>query len=238
MKKFYALSLTTIMALLIGACARSNDTSAVSNSISAEAANKKAAADAAEQTKAADNADTKTDSAETDSNDSESSEENISIPDADYHADNEYMELAIGEARDGIYHSHGGPFGSIIVRDGKIIGQGHNMVLRNNDSTCHGEVAAIRNAESSLGTFDLSGAELYTTGEPCPMCLAACMWANIDKVYYGCTIEDNEMIGFRDKKFDEMFGGREAFSDYLVQLDRDACLKLFEEYNAMDAQNY
>ena len=165
-------------------------------------------------------------------------EESATIPDADYHADNEYMEIAISEAREGIYNSHGGPFGSVIVRDGEIIGQGHNMVLKNNDSTYHGEISAIRNAESALETFDLSGAVLYTTGEPCPMCLAACMWANIDTVYYGCTIEDNEMIGFRDKKFDEMFGGREGFADYLVEIDRDACLKLFEEYNTMDAQNY
>lgn len=159
-------------------------------------------------------------------------------PEAEYHAENEYMEIAISEARDGIFNNDGGPFGSVIVKDGKIIGQGHNMVVANNDSTCHGEISAIRNAEQEIKSFDLSGAELYTTGEPCPMCLAACMWANIDRVYYGCTIEDNEMIGFRDKKFDQMFGGREAFSDYLVQTDRDACLKLFEEYNGMDTTNY
>ena len=157
---------------------------------------------------------------------------------AAYHAENEYMELAVTEARDGIYNGDGGPFGSVIVLDGKIVGQGHNCVVSGNDSTCHGEISAIRNAESSLGTFDLSGAVLYTTGEPCPMCLAACLWANIEHVYYGCTIEDNEMIGFRDKKFDELFGGREAFADYLTEIDRDACLKLFEEYNAMDSVNY
>lgn len=161
-----------------------------------------------------------------------------SVPEATYHAENEYMEIAITEAREGIFHGDGGPFGSVIVKDGEIIGQGHNMVLANNDSTCHGEISAIRNAETALETFDLSGAELYTTGEPCPMCLAACMWANIDKVYYGCTIEDNEMIGFRDKKFDDMFGGRESFGDYLVEMDRDACLKLFDEYSEMDATNY
>ena len=70
------------------------------------------------------------------------------------------------------------------------------------------------------------------------MCLAACMWANIDVVYYGCTIEDNEVIGFRDKKFDDMFGGREAFKDYLIEMDRHACLSLFDEYNDMDATIY
>lgn len=122
--------------------------------------------------------------------------------------------------------------------DGEIIGQGHNMVLENTDSTAHGEVSAIRDAEANIGSHDLSGAVLYTTGEPCPMCLAACMWANIDKVYYGCTIEDNAIIGFRDEAFDSMFGGREAFADYLEELDRDACLKLFDEYVKLDRERY
>ena len=110
------------------------------------------------------------------------------VPEPGYSADNEYMKLAIDEAREGIYNSHGGPFGSVIVKDDEIVGRGHNMVLKNNDSTAHGEISAIRDAEKRLKTFDLSGCELYTTGEPCPMCLAACMWANIDKVYYGCTM--------------------------------------------------
>ena len=160
------------------------------------------------------------------------------VPEAAYHAENEYMETAIAEARQGIYNGDGGPFGSVIVKDGKIIGQGHNMVLANNDSTCHGEVAAIRNAEQALKTFDLSGAELYTTGEPCPMCLAACMWANIDKVYYGCTIEDNARIGFRDEKFAHIFKMDHRPENY-EELDRDECLKLFEEYNSIQGKtNY
>lgn len=146
----------------------------------------------------------------------------------------DYMKIAIEEARTGIHNGHGGPFGSVIVKDGKIIGKGHNMVLKNNDSTAHGEVSAIRNAETEMGTYDLSGAVIYTTGEPCPMCLAACMWANIEKVYYGCTIKDNEMIGFRDAKFDDLMGGREKLADYLEQVDRESCLKLFEEYNAIE----
>lgn len=147
-----------------------------------------------------------------------------------------YMKLAIEQARTGIHNGHGGPFGSVIVKDGMIIGRGHNMVLKNNDSTAHGEVVAIRNAESELGTYDLSGAEIYTTGEPCPMCLAACMWANISKIYYGCTIDDNEVIGFRDAKFDHLFGGRSKMADYLQQVGRDECLKLFEEYNQIDGR--
>lgn len=149
-----------------------------------------------------------------------------------------FMQLAIEEARDGITHSHGGPFGTVIVKDGEIVGRGHNMVLANNDSTAHGEITAIRNAEQELGTYDLSGCVLYTTGEPCPMCLAACMWANIEHVYYGCTIADNAMIGFRDEAFDNLFGGREAFADYLSEVSRDECLQLFADYNAMNATIY
>ena len=160
------------------------------------------------------------------------------IPECTYQADNAFMQLAIDEARAGIHQGHGGPFGSVIVKNGKVIAKGHNMVLLNHDATAHGEVSAIRNAGSILGTHDLSGCEIYTTGEPCPMCLAACMWANIAKVYYGCTIADNEAIGFRDKIFDEKYGGREGFSEYLAETDREACLKLFEEYNGLEKQNY
>lgn len=143
----------------------------------------------------------------------------------------EYMKMAVEQAREGIHNGHGGPFGSIIVKDGKIIGRGHNMVLKNTDSTAHGEVVAIRAAEKEINSYDLSGAEIYTTGEPCPMCLAACMWANISKVYYGCTIDDNESIGFRDAKFDELLGGRSKMSEYLEQIGRELCLELFDEYN-------
>ena len=150
----------------------------------------------------------------------------------------ELMRLAIAEAREGIHAGHGGPFGTVIVKDGKIVGRGHNCVLLLNDPTCHGEVSAIRDAGKNLGTFDLSGCELYTTGEPCHMCLCACMWANISKIYYGCTIEDNSIIGFRDGKFDEIFGGRDKLGDYMLEIGRDECLKLFEEYKNMQHQNY
>lgn len=150
----------------------------------------------------------------------------------------ELMRLAIAEAREGIHADHGGPFGTVIVKDGKIVGRGHNCVLLLNDPTCHGEVAAIRDAGKNLGTFDLSGCELYTTGEPCHMCLCACMWANISKIYYGCTIDDNSIIGFRDGKFDEIFGGRDKLGDYMLEIGRDECLKLFEEYKNMQHQNY
>ena len=153
-------------------------------------------------------------------------------------AENPYMSEAIREALDGISQGHGGPFGCVIVKDDEIIGTGHNMVLEEKDSTAHGEITAIRNAEDALDSYDLSGCVLYTTGEPCPMCLYAILWANISKVYYGCTIEDNADIGFRDEVFDELSGGRERLSDFLVCIDRDACLKLFKVYSDMEHQIY
>ena len=153
-------------------------------------------------------------------------------------AQSEFMQIAIQEAREGISNGDGGPFGTAIVRDGVLIASGHNHVLAYNDPTCHGEVDAIRKACKRLGTFDLTGCELYTTGEPCHMCLCACMWANISKIYYGCTIADNEIIGFRDNKFDQIFGGRDKLGDYMTELDREACLRLFQDYSKMDATKY
>lgn len=149
-------------------------------------------------------------------------------------AQSEFMQIAIQEAREGISNGDGGPFGTAIVRDGVLIASGHNHVLAYNDPTCHGEVDAIRKACKRLGTFDLTGCELYTTGEPCHMCLCACMWANISKIYYGCTIADNEIIGFRDNKFDQIFGGRDKLGDYMTEIDREACLR----YSRMDATKY
>lgn len=152
--------------------------------------------------------------------------------------DKDYMLLAIEEAKEGIHNNHGGPFGSIIVKDGEIVGRGHNRVIADGDPTRHGEMEAIRDACTRLGTFDLKGCTIYTTGEPCHMCLCACMWANIDKIYYGCTIADNEMIGFRDLKFNEIFGGREKLGDLLKECHRDECLKLFEEYLSISHESY
>lgn len=153
-------------------------------------------------------------------------------------AQSEFMQIAIQEAREGISNGDGGPFGTAIVRDGVLIASGHNHVLAYNDPTCHGEVDAIRKACKRLGTFDLTGCELYTTGEPCHMCLCACMWANISKIYYGCTVADNEIIGFRDNKFDQIFGGRDKLGDYMTEIDREACLRLFQDYSKMDATKY
>jgi len=138
---------------------------------------------------------------------------------------NKYMKLAIKEARKGIYSLHGGPFGAVIVKDGKVIGKGHNRVVKNNDPTSHGEMNAIRNACKKIKSFDLSGSVIYTTGEPCPMCLGAILWSNIEKVYYGCNIVDTEDIGFRDKKFYNF-----DKTKFIVELDREETLKLYEEY--------
>ena len=116
---------------------------------------------------------------------------------------NTYMEAAIKEAQLGIDHGHGGPFGAVIVKNNEIIGRGHNEVIKNNDPTCHGEIMAIRDACKNLKTYDLKGSVIYTTAFPCPMCLGAILWSNIDEIYYGCTIEDTENIGFRDSEFYE-----------------------------------
>lgn len=150
---------------------------------------------------------------------------------------NKYMFLAIEEATNGIRNGEGGPFGSVIVKDGKVVGKGHNQVVLNNDATCHGEMQAIRNASKNLGTFDLSGCEIYTTGEPCPMCLGAILWANISKVYYGCNIIDTEEIGFRDNKFYNMT--KEEKAEFISELDREECLKLYAEYKSISEKtNY
>lgn len=91
-----------------------------------------------------------------------------------------------------------GPFGAVIVKDGKIIAEATNEVVKNNDPTCHAEVNCIRKACQFLGTYDLSGCELYTSSEPCPMCLSAIVWANITQVYYANTAVQAGEIGFRD----------------------------------------
>jgi guanine deaminase len=114
-----------------------------------------------------------------------------------------------------------------------MIGKGHNEVIKNADPTCHGEIMAIRDACKSIGTHDLSGCELYTTAEPCPMCRGAIMWANIARVYYGCNINDTEGIGFRDKAF---YG---SDFDIATETDREECLKVFEKYKAIqDKKSY
>lgn len=148
------------------------------------------------------------------------------------------MQMAIEEAREGIRQGHGGPFGCVIVKDGDVLAKTHNRVLKNHDATAHGEIMAIRQAGEVLGSHDLKGCTLYTTGEPCHMCLCAILWANISKVYYGCSIADNARIGFRDEHFDDLFGGRDQLGDLMTELDREECLLLFDEYNNMTHEKY
>lgn len=111
------------------------------------------------------------------------------------------MKRAIELARRAIRNGDGGPFGAVIVREGEIVGEGWNQVIRTNDPTAHGEIVAIRDACSRLGTFALEGCEIHTTGQPCPMCLGAIQWARIGRILYGFRVEDAAEIGFDDHEF-------------------------------------
>jgi guanine deaminase len=115
--------------------------------------------------------------------------------------DAEFMREAIAVAYKGMNGGHGGPFGAVIVKDGRVVGSGHNRVISSGDPTAHAEVTAIRDAARNLGTHDLSGTVIYVNGLPCPMCMAAIFWARIGKIYFGCTPEDAEAIGFDDQEF-------------------------------------
>ncbi len=109
-----------------------------------------------------------------------------------------FMELAIDTAIKGVLGNEGGPFGCIIVKDGQIIGKGNNQVTSTNDPTAHAEVIAIREACKTLKSFQLDDCVIYTSCEPCPMCLGAIYWARPKKVYYGCNKTDAAKIGFDD----------------------------------------
>jgi guanine deaminase len=110
----------------------------------------------------------------------------------------EFLRRAIALATENVTSGAGGPFAAVIVRDGKIVGEGVNTVTASNDPTAHGEVNAIRAAARALGTFTLAGCALYTSCEPCPMCLAAAYWARLDAVYYGACAADAARAGFDD----------------------------------------
>lgn len=127
--------------------------------------------------------------------------------------------------------NEGGPFGAVITdKEGNIIAKGNNMVLKNNDPTAHAEITVIRDACQKLNTYDLSGYILYTSCEPCPMCLSAIIWANIKQVYYGCTKQDAGKIGFRDDIIYEYLKGNNQDIIYLKQINRDECITLFQDY--------
>lgn len=108
----------------------------------------------------------------------------------------DFMRRAIEISRCEMLEQGAAPFGAVVVKDGRIVGEGCNHVVNRNDPTSHGEVEAIRDAGRNLGTWDLSGCELYTTCEPCEMCVAAMFWAGIDKLYYANTLADAADMGF------------------------------------------
>ena len=144
---------------------------------------------------------------------------------------NQFMEIAIEEAQKGLRANAGGPFGVVIVRNDKVIARSHNRVLETNDPTAHAEINAIREASEKLNTFDLSDCEIYSSCEPCPMCLAAIHWAKITKLYYGCTQKDAAEIGFDDQFiYDVIRGTAEKPQVKSIQIDHDECLKPFMEW--------
>ena len=110
-----------------------------------------------------------------------------------------HMKRAVALSRRGMELGHGGPFGAVVVREGEVVGEGWNEVLRSNDPTAHAEVVAIRNACTKLTTYDLSGCEIYSSCEPCPMCLGAIYWARIGRIYFSASRSDAGGIEFRDE---------------------------------------
>ena len=152
---------------------------------------------------------------------------------------NKFMEKANSLADKGIENKEGGPFGAVIVdKDGNIIATGNNKVLKNNDPTAHAEIVAIRQACEKLKTHDLSDCILYSSCEPCPMCLSAIIWANIKTVYYGCTKVDAAKIGFRDDMIYEYLKGNQTDLIKLQQMDREECIKTMEKYEKIGGEMY
>jgi guanine deaminase len=142
-----------------------------------------------------------------------------------------FMEEAIRLGAEGIQQNRGGPFGSVIVRAGQIVGRGENRVTSENDPTAHAEIVAIRDACHRLGTFHLTGCELYTTCEPCPMCLSAIYWARLDRYYFGCTAADAEAIEFADDFIRrELSVPPDARTIPAIGLMRDECLTVFRAW--------
>jgi tRNA(Arg) A34 adenosine deaminase TadA len=141
---------------------------------------------------------------------------------------NEFMKRAIELSIKSV-NNGGGPFGSIIVKSDKIIAEGSNKVTSNNDPTAHGEIVAIREACKKLNNFSLNGCELYSTCEPCPMCLSAIYWARIDKIYYANTRDDARKIDFDDSLiYTELQKNIDKRKIPMIQILRNEALKAFE----------
>lgn len=147
---------------------------------------------------------------------------------------NKFMERAIELANLSVDNA-GGPFGAVVVKDGIIIAEGSNCVTLNNDPTAHAEVSAIRAACSKLNTFDLSGCEIYTSCEPCPMCLSSMYWAHIDRYYYGCTQYDAQQIGFDDSFiYKEISLDKKLRKIKSAQLLHDEALTAFKKWETKE----
>ena len=141
------------------------------------------------------------------------------------------MLEAIRLSREGLERNDGGPFGCVIVKDGMIVGRGNNRVTSSNDPTAHAEVVAIREACQTLNSFQLDGCELYTSCEPCPMCLGAIYWARPEKVYYACTREDAARVGFDDDFiYAELQKELRDRSIPVQQLMREDALLVFQDW--------
>jgi len=141
---------------------------------------------------------------------------------------NEFMLRAIALSIESVKMG-GGPFGSVIVKDNKIISEGFNRVTTTNDPTAHGEIVAIRVACKKLNNFNLSGSALYSSCEPCPMCLSAIYWARIDKVYYANTRNDAQKIDFDDSLiYSEFKKNIDKRKIPMIQMMRNEALKAFE----------
>jgi guanine deaminase len=140
-----------------------------------------------------------------------------------------FMQMAIDLSAYNVKEAQGGPFGAVIVKDGMVVARSANKVVPTNDPTAHAEVSAIRLACKELGTFDLTGCVIYTSCEPCPMCLGAIYWARIDKIYYANTKSDAADIGFDDKFiYDEIALPMDKRKLPVVQLMRDEAMGIFK----------
>ena len=141
---------------------------------------------------------------------------------------NEFMKRAIELSIESV-NNGGGPFGCVIVKGEKIVSEGSNKVTSNNDPTAHGEIVAIREACKKINNFSLTGYELYSTCEPCPMCLSAIYWARIDKIYYANTRKDAQKIDFDDSLiYSEFKKNIDKRKIPMIQMMRDEALKAFE----------
>lgn len=150
------------------------------------------------------------------------------------------MKEAIKCSEYGMNNNYGGPFGAVIVKNNEVIATGWNNVTSSNDPTAHAEVTAIRNACKKLNTFDLSGCELYTSCEPCPMCLSAIYWARIDKIYYANTRKDAADINFDDDFiYNEIPLPNNKRKIPMEQIGRKEAIKVFEMWsNKIDKTEY